>query len=249
MIISAHQPAYLPWLGLFHKVMLSDLFVIMDDVQFEKNSFTNRNRILSAGRDVLLTVPVRSRGHTEKTIAQLEVDGHRWNRKHLRTIEQAYRKAPHFDDVFGRMSAILVDEYPRLIDYTNRLFRFFLDYIGIDTPIQTASELDIRSRKLDYVIELTRKVDGSVFVFGTLGRGYADETHLRQAGIEPCFQDYRHPAYRQAAPEFVPNMCILDLAFNEPRERLAEIIMQGNVTRDDLYRRFDLHTTAGSGRN
>lgn len=246
MIISAHQPAYLPWLGFFHKILLSDVFVVMDDVQFEKNSFTNRNKIVAAGQEVMLTIPVRQKGHTAKTVSQIEISDQRWRKKHLRSIEQAYRKAPGFETVFEMVAAVLNMEYPLLIDYTNRLTRAFLEYLDIGTTILFASDLKIRSQKLEYVIELTEKAaapggsvkieeqEERVFVFGSLGKDYADENRLGQVGIRPYFQNYQHPQYRQTSSTFMPYMSILDLIFNEPKGSLQEIILSGNTTKAKL---------------
>ena len=239
MIVSAHQPAYLPWLGYFHKIMLSDIFVVMDDVQFEKNSFTNRNKIISGNKELILTIPVSIKGHTDNTIAQTEVSDIYWRKKHVKSIEQAYRKSSHFETIFELLTPVLEREYPYLIDYTNRLTKIFLDYLEIKTKILFASDLFITSQKLDYVIELTRKAGdgeggGDIFVFGALGKDYADIEYLNQKGIIPYFQNYCHPVYTQNTKEFIPCMSILDLMFNEPREKLTDIIMSGNITKEKM---------------
>ncbi len=234
MIVSAHQPAYLPWLGYFHKIVLSDIFVVMDDVQFEKNSFINRNRVLSGGKELMLTIPVRLKGHTDKTIADIEVSDHFWRKKHLKSIEQAYCKAPYFDTVYPLIAPILEKEHRFLVEYVSELTAIFLDYLDIRTKILLASELEITSRKLDYVIELTQKVDGDIFVFGALGKDYGDIDQLNRYGIKPYFQEYCHPVYRQLSREFVYNMSILDIMFNELRDKIADIIISGNITKEEL---------------
>ena len=239
MIVSAHQPAYLPWLGYFHKIAISDVFVIMDNVQFEKNSFTNRNKIICGNKELILTIPVSIKGHTEKIIAQTEVSDIYWRKKHVKSIEQAYRKSPHFETVFGLLMPVLEQEYHYLIDYTNRLTKIFLDYLEIKTKILFASDLNITSQKLDYVIELTRKAGGGegkgdIFIFGALGKDYADIEYLNQKGIIPYFQNYCHPVYTQNTKEFIPCMSILDLMFNESKEKLTDIIMCGNITKEKL---------------
>ena len=98
MIISAHQPAYLPWCGYFQRISMSDVFVILDEVQFEKNSFTNRNQIKTSNGVFWLTVPVRLKGHLSSNIKQIEIsDNGQWAKKHWKTIKQNYLKAPFFD--------------------------------------------------------------------------------------------------------------------------------------------------------
>src|SRR5690349_7924911 len=107
MLLSAHQPAYLPWLGYFDKIRRCDVFVYLDTVQFEKNSFTNRNKVKTAQGPLWLTVPVRSKGHLSSTLQELELDpAQRWRHKHLKTLREAYAKAPHFEARFERMERL-----------------------------------------------------------------------------------------------------------------------------------------------
>ena len=97
MILTAHQSSYLPWLGFFHKIALSDTFVLLDNVQFEKNSFSNRNKIKGHRESFWLTVPVDLEGHLHKKISDIKiVDNRIWRKKHLKSIEQSYSKAPFY---------------------------------------------------------------------------------------------------------------------------------------------------------
>ena len=232
-IVSAHQPAYMPWLGYFHKMLLCDEFVVMDDVQYEKNSFINRNKILLNTSSVWLTVPVATKDYKTRTIRDMKVVDHKWKRKHVASIEQSYRKAPHFDAVMPIVAQTLNQDSDFLIDYTNAFLTGVISYLDIATTIHWASEMDIRSKKLDYVIELTGKLEGSVFVFGELGKDYADESVLEAAGIRPYFQAYDHPEYRQNANEFVPYLGVVDALFFCGKETL-DLISVGNMTIDTL---------------
>lgn len=232
-IVSAHQPAYFPWLGYFHKLMVSDVFVIMDDVQYEKNSFINRNKILQRGDSVWLSVPVITKNHKKKTIRDMKVENRRWKRKHLMTVQQTYKKAPFFDEVMPIIESALSVDSDFLIDHTNHQLKTLLAYLGIETQIKFASELNICESKLDYVIELTQKTNGDIFVFGAQGKDYADTQVLSGVGIRPHFQDYRHPAYEQCNQVFVPYMSVIDGMFCAGRA-LKELIMKNNVTKQQL---------------
>ncbi len=225
-IISAHQPAYIPWLGYFHKILLSDEFVIMDDVQFEKNSFTNRNKVLANGNPVILTIPINTKDYTQKRIKDIELADQRWKIKHLRTIEQSYKKHNFFNEIFPFIEKTLTQDSTYLIDYTNAIFFDIIKYLGIEVPIHFATDYSVISKKLDYVIELTKKLNGDVFVFGALGRDYADEATLQASGIIPYFQDYKHPLYEQGRAEFASHLSIIDLLMREGRNTLN--ILQGN---------------------
>lgn len=234
MIISAHQPAYLPWLGLVHKLVCSDIFVIMDDVQFEKNSFTNRNRVLQGDREVMLTIPLAMKGHTKKSIRDMKATDLSWQKKHLKTICQSYSRSPYFDafqPFFEELYALQTDS---LVAYCDKCLETIVAYLGINTRIIHASGLGIQSRKEAYIIELTQKLNGDIFIFGNQGKTYADEKNFKASGIRPYFQSYHHPVYHQGAEEFHPFMTVFDLFFNVPRSQAMDIIMQGNPGKTDI---------------
>jgi len=234
MIISAHQPAYNPWLGFMHKILLSDIFVVMDDVQFEKNSFINRNKILQNSNEIMLTIPVKTKDYKLKTIKEIEVLDNRWQIKHLKSIEQSYRKSRNFEVIFEKLKEIYELESDYLIDYTNAYLSFIIEYLGIDTKIAFASDLNIKSKKLDYVCELTNILDGDIFVFGSQGKEYADIEYLKSKNIQPYFQEYKHPVHEQSSKEFHSYMGILDLLFNVDKDKVVNIILSNNITKEDL---------------
>lgn len=237
MIVSAHQPAFIPWLGYFHKIALADVFVIMDDVQFEKNSFTNRNKILNNGAELWLTIPVKMKNHLAKKINELEIADTFWKKKHLKTIEQNYKNAPYFKEVFSLITDVYHLNSLLFTDYTNQLLAKLLAYLNISTKIIFASTLDIKGKKLDYVVELTKKLSGDIFVFGKQGVNYADESYLQAHHINAYFQDYQHPVYPQPTPVFLPYLSILDLLFTCGPES-KKILLSGNIGKSDLLNQF-----------
>ncbi|MBU1659456.1 WbqC family protein [bacterium] len=234
MIVSAHQSAYNPWLGYMHKILVSDVFVVMDDVQFEKNSFINRNKILQNKNEIMLSIPIHTKDYKSKTIKDMQISSGMWKTKHLKSIEQSYKKSPCFEEVFCQLENIYLQESDLLIDYTNAFLDFLVSYLQIQTKIIYASSLNIRSKKLDYVIELTQKVGGDCFVFGSLARAYANEDKLKENGIIPYFQEYKHPLYQQMSTPFHPYMGILDLLFNENAADIKDIILKDNITKKEL---------------
>ncbi len=234
MIISAHQPAYNPWLGFIHKILVADIFVVMDDVQFEKNSFINRNKILQNKNELMLTVPVKTKDYKLKTLKQMETLENNWQIKHLKSIEQSYCKSINFDNIFDKLKKIYEQKSNLMIDYTSAYLDFIIDYLDVDTKIVFASELNIQSKKLDYVVELTQKLNGSKFVFGSQGKEYANNDYLLQKGIYPYFQNYIHPEYQQLTKEFHPYMGIIDMLFNESQSSIKDIILRDNITKEKL---------------
>ncbi|HVZ53576.1 MAG TPA: WbqC family protein [Pseudolabrys sp.] len=215
MIVSIHQPAYLPWLGYFDRIARSDVFIVLDNVQFERNSFTNRNKIKTANGPAWLTVPVRLSGHFETTIADIEIDDTQdWRRKHLRSIEQSYSRAPDFAEKFGRLSALYEDRQHRLAPLCVTQLRFWLGELRIDTPVLLASEQPVSGRKSDLVLALCRHAGATTYLSGPLGRGYLNENEFAEAGIAVAYHDFVHPAYKQQYGDFVPAMAIVDYWMN-----------------------------------
>ena len=100
MILTAHQPVYLPWLGLFHKIARADLFCYFDIVQYQRKDYNNRNKIKTSNGALWLSVPVESKGHLDKNVSDILIIQDNWVTKHLKSIELNYKKAPFFKELF-----------------------------------------------------------------------------------------------------------------------------------------------------
>lgn len=216
MIVSINQPAYLPWLGYFARIAASDLHVELDHVQFEKNSFVNRNRIRTANGPAWLTVPVLTKGRFGNLpIDALEIDNARpWANKHWETIRQAYGKAAHFRPTADFVRSALERRWTRLGDLMRETNEHFRRALGIATPVRRSSTMSPQGTKSDLVLNLCKAAGATVYLSGPLGRGYLEEARFAEAGIEVRYHDYRHPEYPQLLPGFEPNMSVIDLLFN-----------------------------------
>lgn len=218
MILSAHQPAYLPWLGYFDKLIRSDVFVFLDTVQYEKNSFINRNRIKTSQGPIWLTVPVKTKGHTASSLRETEIDNRQnWMEKHLKSIQLNYRKAPRFDICYPRLEALYREDYSLLADMCFRHLEFWLKEMGVEKKVVRSSALPIDSKKSNLVFDLCHHFGADCYISGTLGRNYLDEEKFKNAGIQVEYQDYRHPVYSQLHGAFIPNLGIVDLWMNTDR--------------------------------
>jgi hypothetical protein len=215
VIVSLNQPAYLPWLGYFDRIAASDLHVVLDDVQYEKNSFINRNKVRTAAGSCWLTVPVKASGNfRDLRIDNLRiVNDPRWSRKHWRTIEQNYCRARYFADHRDFFAAVYSRQLDKLIDLTTMINAYLLRAFGIRTRLLRSSSLALVERKSALVLEICRRVKALIYLSGPLGRAYLDCSSFAQAGIEVEFHDYRHPSYSQVHPGFEPYMAAIDLLF------------------------------------
>ena len=226
MILTAHQPVYLPWLGLFHKIALCDTYVFLDSVKYLKQDWNNRNKIKGAAGPMWLTVPVATGGTDNILLPDVRISNeHNWRVKHWRSIRSCYGRAPYFE----QYAPFLEDVYRRKWEFLNELnlhvLRWSLEVLGIKTRFLRASELDLEGAKSDLVLDMCRKLGAKTYIFGALGRDYAQVADFERAGVDVMFQDYRHPRYPQLHGDFISHLSIIDLLFNCGPKSL-EILMQ-----------------------
>lgn len=229
MILSAHQPCYAPYLPFWAKIASADTFAIFDVAQYERHSWENRVNIAYGGGELLLTVPVALENHFKSKASDVHIVHGNWSRKHCRSIELAYQKAPYFTDYFPPISSIIMHRHERLHGLNIALMQYILFALKIKTKIVMASEYVPRGTKSELVLDLCRKMGATKYLFGSQGRGYADTAAFNASGIEVEFQKYTPTPYRQLGEYFIPNLSVIDLLMCEGPNSLA-IIMSGNGT-------------------
>lgn len=239
-IITGHQPVYLPWLGLFHKIALADAFVFMDDVQYLEQDWNNRNRIKGPQGPFWLTVPVRLRASASRQLKDVALvadgwgsQGH-WQAAHWRSLQSCYGKA-HYWDLYAPFFEQLYTARPWhwLAELNEVILHYCLDTLSIRTEFIRASAAGFTGHKSDLVLDHCRRLGADVCVLGTLGRDYICTEDFHAAGVALYFQDYQHPTYPQRFGAFCPRLSVVDLLFNcGPRSR--DILLGGNVTREDI---------------
>lgn len=217
-VAAVHQPNYLPWLGYFQKIKAADIFVLLDTVDYQSGnafSVTNRTRIKGANGAVLLTVPV-SRKTVSRRIQDVRVDSSTpWARKHLRSIELSYRRAPYFIPVFEVLAAVLSRPPVSLTELNSRLIVEVSGYLRLNVPLVSASSLGIdtvdRNQRL---VEVCKKVGATTYLSGQGGRKYNDEVLFSQHGIGVSYTRFAHPEYPQLHGDFVSGLSVIDAMFN-----------------------------------
>lgn len=240
MILTAHQPVYLPWLGLFHKIAISDAFCYFDDVQYLKKDWNNRNKIKTSDGESWLTVPVLTRDSREKTIREIEINNSlNWRKKHWRSICLAYKKSAFFKEYSDFFEDLYKKEWAYLTELNEYILKYFLKELKIDVKYHKASELNFKGHKSELVLDMCKKLGSDTYIFGALGRDYADVDYFNKNGINVYFQDYNHPEYEQLWGEFKSHLSIIDLLFNVGQSRTLEVIMEGNITKNELERMFE----------
>lgn len=211
MILSAHQPAYLPWLGYFDKIKSCDLFVFLDTVQYEKNSFTNRNQLKSPQGAFWLTIPVQTKGHTASTLIETKIDTRqKWQKKHLNSIYLNYKKAPRFEMCYPKLEKLYQADFEYLSDLCFYQLLFWLREFKIRTQIVRSKDLPVTGKKSDLILNLCEHFQANHYISGALGRDYLDEKTFDKKSIKVTYQNFQHPVYSQIHGDFTPNLGIID---------------------------------------
>jgi len=232
MRIAIAQSTYLPWLGYFDLIDQVDAFVILDHVQFEKQSWQQRNRIKTPAGLQWLTVPVIFRGRFGQSIREVEIRDCQFWRKHLRSIEVNYHRARFFDDYFQALTERLTcDERGHLLDLNIRLIEWFMGILEIRTPLFFSSRLNVLGKRTELLANICSSLGATTYVspIGSAAYLLPEIDLLELRSIEVQFHNYQHPEYRQMFPPFRSHACILDLIFNEG-SRSGALVRQGRGT-------------------
>ena len=220
-IVAILQPSYLPWLGFFDQVRAVDIFVYYDSVQFDKNGWRNRNKIKTASGAEWLTVPVKRAHHSIQAIQDTEIAiEHGWGRKHLKTLIEAYAKAPYRDLYLPSLQDIICKKHTKLVDLIYELNTKIFEWLEIDTKIVRSSDLVAEGDRNERLINICRQIGATNYFSGNSAHNYLDTPSFSAAGIQVTWQEYSHPIYRQLHGEFLSHLSIVDLLFNEgPRSK------------------------------
>ena len=216
MIVSINQPAYLPWLGYFDRIVRSDIHVVLDHVQFEKNSFTNRNKIRTKEGSAWLTIPLSTKGKFGNLeIRNLEfASGGDWERKHWASLRTNYTRTPFFALYGSAYEKIYAGKPASFMAFVVAMLEQQLSDLRIATKILFSSQIPAVGHKSELILSICKFLGASVYLSGSQGRSYLDERAFYGSRIGLKYQDYKHPEYRQAWPGFESQMGILDLLFN-----------------------------------
>jgi hypothetical protein len=225
MILSAHQPQYLPWLGYFHKMYKSDLFVFLDNVQYKAREYQNRNCVRTKSGSLWLTVPVLKESGPYPNISAVRIDNTQdWRKRHWMTIRTNYGHAPFFKQYSGFFEELYTTEWKTLVGLNMHIIKNVARLLGIDTPIFLESRLKITTDKTPRLIDICKAMKADTYLSGAGGRDYLDEKQFESNGIKLVYQDFDHPQYKQCHEPFVPCVSIIDLLFNCGGESLKMLI-------------------------
>ena len=207
------QPTYLPWAGFFNLISDVDVFVILDDVQFEKHSWQSRNRILQNGKELMLSVPIASQSHKTYIKDIMVSSNSQWKKKHLQSIQQAYAKSPYKADLVSLLEPVYNIKSDKLIDYSWGFIKRAADWLECDTRIVFSSDYNLYKSKSDRLVELCSILGITGYLSPEGSRQYIDRDGLiPNSNLSLSYQEYTTKVYRQINTQgFVSSLSIVDV--------------------------------------
>ena len=216
MNVAIQQPEHIPWVGFFNKMAQCDLFVYLDNVQFKKRYFENRNKIKDNEKIIWLTVPVVSKGLYTQKICDVALDNSQtWTKKYKGRLEHGYGKHPFWEDLKSIIYPALDKSFNKLVDLNLILINNICSYLGISTTTTLASEISCENLKgSDLILEICNKSKATVYISGPDGRNYLESEQFIKNGIDITYHDFEHTDYPQEGEPFNSHLSVLDLIAN-----------------------------------
>jgi hypothetical protein len=245
------QPTFLPWVGWFDLVDQSDVMIILDDVQFSKQSWQQRNRVRTRDGLTYLSVPVRTAGLLGQRIIDSKLVDDRFVHRIMGTLQANYARAPHFADSADEFRRVLGfgASTGSLLELNCELISWMADRLGVTTPMVRASALGTTGRRGEHVAELCEAVEARHYISSAGAEAYLieDRSVFDRRGVTITIQTYEHPEYPQCFTPFMPLASALDLIFNAGPSA-GEIMRSGRRPARPIARsRAEMPATPGSG--
>jgi hypothetical protein len=229
MKLTIHQPEHCCWPGFFNKMASAAWFVLLDNVQFKKNDFQNRNRFVDwrSGQMFWLTVPVITKNNSDVLIKDIDIDSTKhWQRKYWHRLRDSYCRHPYFAEYAEQIEGIILKcDYQKLVNLNCDLIMFVMQILRIEVPLIKASGLkDISGHKSELILNICKAMKADVYLSGAFGRKYLDEKAFEAAGIQIEYQHFTYPVYE--SKYYQPNLSVLDMIFNIGANETRKLLCQ-----------------------
>jgi hypothetical protein len=214
--VAISQPTFLPWLGYFNLIASADVFVLLDTVQFEKQSWQSRNRVRTTQGDVQwLSVPVSNQPlSTPIQTIHIAPSPPGWRRKQLKTLEQHLRRTPFFEETETLYKTVLGESatHTFLADLNIEFIQATSQMLGIDTHLVRCSDLPVDGKRADFLLNICQHFGATTYLSNAGSAVYleASRSDFSAAGVNILYQDWPHPEYSQNGPGFVSHLSCVD---------------------------------------
>ena len=184
------QSNYIPWRGYFEFISKCDLFILLDDVQYTRRDWRNRNKIRTNRGDVWLTIPLKQTGNFEAKINEMEVSDPIWDRRHFDTLRAGYRTAKFWNKYEDELEWAYIDAPPRLSEINQKFLELGLKWLGIPTPISQSTQYSSHGHKSEKLVALCKSIGADRYLSGPAAKNYLDESLFNQNGIAVEWMQY-----------------------------------------------------------
>jgi hypothetical protein len=211
------QSNYIPWKGYFDFIASVDEFVLLDEVQYTRRDWRNRNKIKTAEGLRWLTIPVDVSGKYTQSIDQTRIADPNWASEHLASLRHAYARAPHAREQWAWIERLYetATALPMLTAVNELFIRAIAGRLGITTKISRSSDYAGTPGKNERLMAICRQAGASTYLSGPAAASYIDPTLWNAEGIDVEFKSYKgYPEYPQLHGPFEHGVTILDLFFN-----------------------------------
>jgi hypothetical protein len=224
------QPMFLPWIGLFEQVRLSDVFYHYDDVQLPQGrSFMSRVQVKTADGVVWLTAPL-DRRRSGRLINETYFSAHEdWRRRHLRVLREAYSRAPHFDLMFGLAERLYGFATESLAEFNMHSVEAVAAWLGLNREFRRTSASGIDGSSTQRLLDVCLAAGADTYVTGMGALEYLEHERFEERGIDVRYMAYQRTPYPQLHGEFTPYVTILD-AIAHVGERARELVGSPTVS-------------------
>ena len=228
MIVAVHQPQYLPWLGYFDKMRRADVFCYLNDVQYKKNEWQNRNRIKTAQNWQWVTVPVRY--HFPEKINEVRINqAVDWRKKHLQALITNYSRAPYFKEYIPIFEDTFSREWEFISDLNIHLIESLKGLLDMgEIPSVLSSDFKLGEEPTDRLIDICKALGADTYLAGKGGADYMDLERFEKNKLKVIIQEFEHPVYPQLFDGFQSHLSVVDLLFNCGPESMM-IIREANA--------------------
>jgi hypothetical protein len=227
-VVAICQPNFMPWLGYFEMGHRADVYVMLDDVQYIKQEWINRNRVLNRSDEGWQWINVPLYKKKQKTlINEIEIQNSEcWSKKILKTLHHVYSKAPFYSQNIELFEDILSREWLKLLDLNIEIIKLFYSILGMKDNLLLSSELSTATRKDNKLADICEKLGATIYLANNGSKPYIDSSKFYKRGLGFIFQDYQHPVYSVGSFKFTPYLSVIDLVFWHGPASL-EIILKG----------------------
>ncbi|AQR96980.1 WbqC family protein [Clostridium saccharoperbutylacetonicum] len=221
-----HQPDFLPYLGFFHRLLESDLYVVLDDVQFvgSSRSWHRRDKIKTKNGWQWITVSVEKTSRDTKIKDVYISKNDNWKIKNINLIIENYKNALYFNEIYPYIKELYDFQCEKMIDFNIKSIEMLMKLFDINIEMNFASKLQANGKSNELLVDILKKVNGKVYLSGIGARDYYNSEPFEKSNIKVIWQEFNHPIYPQQYGEFIPYLSSIDLLFNCGIEQSRKIL-------------------------